>query len=174
MFIRIKNIQKKRYAYLVKNTWSKRKKISKQKVIRYLGSIVTLEKASDKLFHEYHDIKDMQKFLKLFPSKTIFTKLLELELANLGFEKKGNKMAKDNISVSLTTRNVTKDSQPIVLEVNEGFISNYTLSKLYNFRSKTFNPKKEGLNFANTYLQAGMSMNNDVFIALFNKVYKKA
>lgn len=174
MFIRIKNIQKKRYAYLVKNTWSKRKKISKQKVIRYLGPIVTLEKVSENLFYDYHDIKDMQKFLKQFPSKIIFTKLLELELANHGFEKKGNKMTNGNISISLTTRNVTKDSQQVVLEANEGFISNYTLSKLYNFRSKTFNPKKEGLDFANTYLQAGMSMNDEVFIALFNKVYKKA
>ncbi len=174
MFIRIKNIQKKRYAYLVKNTWSKRKKVSRQKVMRYLGPIVTLEKSTDKLFNEYHDVKDMQKFLKQFPSKTIFTKLLELELANHGFEKKGSKMTKDSISVSLTTRNVTKDSIPIVLELNEGFISNYTLSKLYNFKSKTFDPKKEGLNFANTYLQAGMSMNDEVFVALFNKVYKKA
>jgi len=174
MFVRIKNIQKKRYAYMVKNTWSKRKKVSRQKVVRYLGPIVTLEKTNEKHFHDYHGIEDMQKFLKLFPSRTIFTKLLELELVNHGFEKKGNKMTKDDITVSLSTRNVAKGSLPIVLELNEGFISNYTLSKLYNFRSKTFNPKKEGLDFANIYLQAGMSMNDEVFVALFNKVYKKA
>ena len=39
MFIRIKKCGNGRYAYLVENVWDKKKKASRQKVIKYLGMV---------------------------------------------------------------------------------------------------------------------------------------
>jgi hypothetical protein len=173
-FIRIKIIQNKRYAYLVKNIWSKRKQCSRQKVIKYLGPVIQLEKQNDLLFDDYYNIKNIAHYVSLFPSQSIFKKMMILELINHGFEKQGNNLIKDNIKINLSKKEIIKGSSNVVLELNEGFLCNYTLTKLYNFKTKIFDTKKEGLNFANTILQSGITLDQDKFVNLFNKIYKKA
>ncbi|RME54368.1 hypothetical protein D6777_04005 [Candidatus Woesearchaeota archaeon] len=161
-FIRIKSIQNKHYAYLVKNIWSKRKKYSKQKVVSYLGPLTTLERVKTSSI----DLDYSQ-----YSSKTIYKKLLAQELLDHGFEKKRFAYEKDNIKVNFSHKAVTKNEKPVVLELNEGFLCTYTLTKLYNYRPKHLNPKEEGLRYANLLLQAGLRLNQQTFIELFNKVY---
>ncbi|MEA3379140.1 MAG: hypothetical protein U9Q69_05930 [Nanoarchaeota archaeon] len=165
MFIRIKKIRHKRYAYLVKNIWSKRKKCSRQKVIKYFGPVIKPERICN---DEYYN-----QDIKILPSKKIFKELLELELINHGFKKRGRNLIKNDIIINLFQKKVNQVQAPIVIEANEGFLCNYTLTKLYNFKTKTFNPKLEGKRLANTILQAGIILNEDIFVCLFNKLYKK-
>lgn len=165
MFIRIKKIKQKKYAYLVKNRWSKRAKKSKQKVIKYLGPLITLKKDKDNYFN--------LKNIEIYPSKIIFQKILENELIKHGFKKYGKRLIKDNIKINLNKKEIIQNSKPIVLEINEGFLCNYTLTKIYNFKSKSFNPRKEGKRLANLILQSGIILNEEIFIVIFNKLYKK-
>ena len=68
VFIRLKNINGKQYAYLVENKWYKRKFKSKskgprQKVSKYLGRVYNFEKVIDKDFLGFKEIDNMEDYL---------------------------------------------------------------------------------------------------------------
>ena len=68
MFIRIKKIKGKEYAYLVKNTWKKRKKSSRQTSSSYLGKVIKLKKTNNKsLLGEFWDFLKIRKAWWLVP-----------------------------------------------------------------------------------------------------------
>ena len=88
-FIRIKKINNKNYAYLVENTWKKRKKASRQKSLKYLGRVFEIEKNKQNNFIFNSDESFQENLLGVIKN----------ELVNFEFEKKNNLFIKDNFVI---------------------------------------------------------------------------
>ena len=55
-----------------------------------------------------------------------------------------------------------------MLKINEGFLSDYTLSLLHSFRPEK--QKEPAIEFAKRFIGAGLTKNDEVFISLFGKL----
>ena len=67
---------------------------------------------------------------------------------------------------------ISDNKKPIVLGLNNDFLCNYTLRKLARFKS--FSTEEEcGKELAKVFIQAGISPEPNIFIAVFEKVYSK-
>jgi hypothetical protein len=56
--------------------------------------------------------------------------------------------------------------------MNQGFLCNHTLSQLLDFCGEGTRPDEVGQRLANTLLEAGVAIPEDLFVDLFNKIYK--
>jgi len=162
MFLRTKKIKNNSYLYAIDNKWYKRKKASRTKSQKYLGKCYKPERIN------HFKPKITQKDIQITPFKKIIQYLVELELNNHGIEKEGRYYQYQNkfrLNPYLTPT--------INLEMNEGFLCNYTLNKLYNFKFKSSNLKEKAKELANTILQAGLKVEEDLFIELYKKLNKQ-
>jgi hypothetical protein len=176
-FIRVKNIGKKgdrkyRYAYLVENRWRKRlkkgKKGSRQKVSRYLGKVVKLEKVREREF----EAGDMGEYVKRRKSQ-IIRDLVRHELLLRGFEEEKGRMIKEGMIFELGPRKFVKENgeeEKLVIEMNEGFLCKYTLTNLLNFKAKDDDEREVGIKLAKAFLEAGLNVPKEIFVAYFEKV----
>ena len=168
MFIRTKKINKKEYAYVVKNTWKKRKKESRQKVSSYLGRIYKLEKINNNQLEADYEKQSYKK--------TILD-LIRLELLNHDFKEiKKNIWQKEEFIVDLKNKKVydLKNKKNICLEINNNFSCNYTLRKLINFiPKKGLTELQIGKQLANSFEAAGVSVSKDIFVIIAQKVLKE-
>ncbi len=166
MFIRIKKISNKEYAYLVKNVWKKRKKASRQKVSSYLGRVYKLSKIKNE------QLKDCSNL----SAKAIIKELIKQELINHGFqETKVNNFEKDNFIVNLKKKEVKdkKTKKQICLEINNNFLCAYTLRKLLNFSPKQGLTKLQvGKELANAFESAGIIVPKELFVIIAQKILK--
>ncbi|MBI2671026.1 hypothetical protein HYX18_03555 [Candidatus Woesearchaeota archaeon] len=174
MYIRIKNIKYKdncfSYAYLVK---SKRKKQKiKQKNLKYLGKVYKLNNLS--LIDSNTRPEDLTSTLNN-DKKTIIIRLIERELINHSFKKlKPNIYKRDNINADLNKIKLKNSkNKNIVLEINEGFLCEYTINLLLNFEFPNLDEKSCGIYLANALLSAGIKLDEVLFIKLFNNFYKE-
>ncbi len=165
MFIRIKKINGKQYAYLVNNTWKKRKKASRQKTLQYIGRVIKLEKKSNARDGEDENIKSE-------PPQKIIKFLVEKELMAHGFILQKNTWVKDGIKINLAKKEVKdQDNKDICLEMNNNFLCNYTIRKLLYFSPKGGLTKIEvGKELAIAFEAAGIPIPKDLFVFLFQKI----
>ena len=162
MFLRTKKIKNNSYLYAIDNKWYKRKKGPRSKSQKYLGKCHKPERINN--FKPQLDLKHIE----ITPFRKIIQYLVELELNNHGIEKQSRYylyQSKFRLNPYLTP--------PINLEMNEGFLCNYTLNKLYNFKFKSSNLKEKAKELANTLLQAGLKVEEDLFIELYKKLNKE-
>jgi len=168
-FIRVKEIGKRdgkkyRYAYLVNNKWKKRGQVgSRQKVSKYLGKVVKHEIIPNKELNP-----DWEKLTKL----EIIQDLVKHELKLLGFEEDKMDLYDDKYRFDLKLRKFVDsngDEVRIVFEMNEGFLCKYTLYRLLNFRVKGDDEREIGIELAKTFLEAGLRVSHEGFIAYFEK-----
>lgn len=161
MFIRIKSRKSGKYAYLVKNKWLKAKKYPKQKVIKYLGKVITIKKQSK-----------LTLDITTTPFKESILGLLKTELINHSFKETNDEFIRDFIKINLQNKTITENSKLVSIELNEGFLNNYTLTELLNFK---FNPKHppltQGHNLANLLISAGIRLSPSKFLKLFKKIH---
>ncbi|RLE38569.1 hypothetical protein DRJ17_03595 [Candidatus Woesearchaeota archaeon] len=174
MFIRTKIIKGKEYAYKVENIWRKRKKASRQKVGKYLGRVYTVDKEKDLNF--MHVVKkDLDKYLSETDYYMIIKDLILKELLNHGFVRKKYskyKYVKDGLMVDLKYKKVFNDKEKeCVLRMNEGFLCNTTMKGLLNFKGEG-SEREIGQKLANNLVEAGLVVDQDVFLALFDKIGK--
>ena len=164
MFIRVKKVKQYHYAYLVENKWKKGKASSRQKVKQYLGRVHKLE-SNGKGFED--DISEID-------FKEIVMKLAEFELLKNGFEKHGtgNKYLREGFFVDLDDMKFEKDEKSVVFEMNEGFLCEFTLAKLLKFKARG-HEEEVGYALANAILEAGLAVPQELFVKIFEKVYKK-
>lgn len=179
-FIRVKNIgrnsKKYRYAYLVENKWRKRlkggKKGSRQKVSKYLGKVVKIEKEKEQGFFEFIDVKENARYLE--NSKIRIVKdLVRYELFIRKFESKGDVLEKGDIVFDLKQRRFIDskgDEVRLVIEMNEGFLCKYTINRVVNFRAKGDDEREIGIELAKAFLEAGLNVPKEIFVAYFEKV----
>ena len=170
MFIRTKKIKNQLYAYLVKNTWKKRKKSSRQKTHSYLGKVIKPQKTQNKTFQEFINYNFEEA-----PIKKLIKDLIKLELYNHNFKQVSkNKYEYENIIVNLKDKKVTKGKKEICLEINNNFLCSYTLRKLIDF-----SPKKDltqlqiGKQLANSFESAGIILPKEIFVIVAKKVLKE-
>ena len=158
MFIRIKKIQGKTYAYLVKNEWTPWG--SRQKVTKYLGRTHTLERK-----------KETETEL-CEPFQTAIFAAIRQELNNCGFIQDITfnpaltlyKLA--DITVNLAEKTVRHKKKAVVLAMNEGFLCDHTIKELlaYKHEENTHDAAKK---LANLTLEAGLKLSNEQFVKLY-------
>ena len=165
MFIRIKKLKGKEYAYLVENTWTD--KGPRQKTKKYLGRCFSLDKIENKSFAEYFNV-DIEDFIYSNNFKKTLSMLFELELINHGFEK----LKKDDL-IAYPKQFKVKNSlgKEVVLKINEGFLCSYNIKKILNFKFK--DEEEDAYKFAETFLIAGFNVEKEVFIEIFRKLTNK-
>lgn len=176
MYIRIKKIKGKEYAYLVKSKWYKTR-TPKQKTIKYLGRVYKLEKKKNSTnLEKFLKIKDIQNYIK----KTLYRKLvfdiIRLELHNHNFKPK-NRLIWYNKDFIVDLRNLSvlnkTSKKQISLELNKNFLNEFTLNSLVNFKEPQQSTKLQiGNALANSFISAGISINKSFFVEIFQKKYK--
>lgn len=163
-FIRLKKRVRKEktvyYAYLVSNKWSKF--LPKQKVKAYLGRYYKLDSKSTQ--------KPEFKKINLL-------NLLKKELISYNFKQKRKSLFihAEGYKVDLNKKEVLNNqTNKCVLGINQGFLCNYTLNKLLSFKPKSKNKKEEGSKLIKVILDSGIEANKEIFLNLFNKLFKKS
>lgn len=176
MFIRIKRIKKKdkaySYAYIVANRWMKRSRRSKQKVKKYLGRVYSLDKLKNNDFFKFYSIADVKDYVKNNSKKKIINELIRFELINHGFKEQDELLVNENIYFNKKDNElfVNKDNpnKKIVLAMNEGFLCNETIQKLF---SRFEGDEREvGFKLANAFVEAGLKIPEEVFVGIYEKV----
>jgi len=160
VFVRVKNIKGNRYAYLVENTWQP--KGSRQTVKAYLGKVLKPEMAA---LTPMPDISSHS-----FPDAVLA--LTGWTLANHGFQTLPDGYAKDHVHVSLATKAVRHKQRNAAVEMNEGYLCDHTLTQALNFVGEGTREEEVGQRLANTLLEAGISVPQETFVMLFNKIFK--
>ena len=158
MFIRIKKIKNKEYAYLVENKWLNNS--SRQVVKDYLGRVCKPERA-----------KSVIKINHGLDFKEFILDLARQELLNYGFIAEGGVLKSGNVTVDLNELKFTKNKKAIAISLNEGFLCAHTLSQLLNFRPKG-NEEEVGMTLAIMLVEAGIKVPKEEFIHVFEKVFK--
>jgi len=186
VFIRKKKINGQDYAYIVKNKWTD--KGSRQKA-KYLGKILHLDVKSDTSFEEHCQKKHscgMKEFIKEKNKAEIINELVVYELLRRGFEvgeisfKIKNLIGKYEVKneVALTdgvyfykSRTLAKirNQKEAVLEMNEGFLCKWAIEKLLRAKITGYDEREKGIKLAKVLLEAGLKVDNDVFVLLFEK-----
>lgn len=186
MYIRPKKKGKNSYAILVecrrvRGRGRPRKKIKgishasrpKEFVIEHLGRIISPEKKDAELGAKESIIENTGE-----NSREIITNLVVKELFRHDFSRTKDSMKYKDAMVDLKNLYIyrlcsTKQTKPIVIQLNEGFMCDYTLKNLLNFKPKEDeDSEKTKLRFAKAYLEAGLTM-NESFTKLFGLLTAK-
>lgn len=175
MFIRIKKIKNQNYAYLVNNKWSKKKQRSKQQVVMYLGRVFKIPKIENNRLMDYFKINDLSDYVKKTELKKIILDLIILELVNHGFKQEGGCYVKEDLVFNASNLTVScQKNKSVVLEINEGFLSKHTISNLLNQSTlKSKFGEELMFQFANLFVSAGLAVDKELFILVFQKMFKK-
>jgi len=155
MFVRVKKIKGRPYAYLVENEWTPWG--SRQRVNKYLGKTHILSRLSEGLV-------DMPTGLQ-----PAIVEAIAQELQNHGFSKKGNTLVKENIVVNLDEKTVREKNKKVVLEMNEGYLCDHTFEQLLTFEPPE-KPDDRAKKLATLVLAAGLKLSNEQFVHLFEQV----
>lgn len=171
MFVRIKKVKGKNYAYLVENSWKKRKqKGSRQKVKAYLGRIIKLDKVSEPELLKYLEIESYKELVEKNKDEIILD-LVKWELKKHGFIAVNDSLIYGNLIFKLNDKrfydNENKEKN-VVLEINEGFFCRQTLKRLINFKI-TGTEKEIGLELAKRFLESGLKIPEELFVKLYQK-----
>ena len=160
-FIRVKKIAGKEYAYLVENKWYKRGfkskgKGSRQRVSKYLGRVYFLNKEHDIDFLTFKNINNLEEYLKNNDKSRIFQDLVEWELHRHNIDRQ-------EFSVDFKNKKVMKGKRHISLQMNEGFLSSFTLQRLFTLTSQ------DSYYLAKCILESGIQIPQEVFVGVFGK-----
>lgn len=163
MFVRIKRIKGKKYAYLVENEWTS--KGPRQKVTKYLGSVIEPVEAEK-------DFSLGENPEETFAKKT-FKELIEfaveLELGRRGFKKSDEVFINEKIVVKFPEYLVMKGAKNVVLKMNKGFFCRETTHALLNYDSSN---DHSGRVLAQLLISSGLPENEELFVELFAKSRK--
>jgi hypothetical protein len=158
VYIRVKKISNKDYAYLVENV--KTSKGPRQKVKQYLGRV-----------HSFNTVKEVN-----VNNSNVLLKLVLSQLQSFGFKEKDKEycyksfvFSVDNFSLVRKTKSKTiKDA---VISSNDGYLCSYTLQRIANFKkSKDF--QKDGYQLARYFLAAGLEIDRGEFVEFYTGLKK--
>ena len=166
MYIRKKAIRNKKtgavyhYAYAVESRW--RKKGARQKVKHYLGKVHTFPLIEEKDFFVFAGVEEGKKeeFLKGALAKQLIRRLFEWELS---------KHKVEGFSIDWEAGSVRKEGKPASIEMNEGMLNTYTLQRLLRFKVER-SEEEVGYALAKAFVEAGVKVPQEAFIAVFGKV----
>ena len=160
MFFRIKKIKGKEYAYIVENEW--RRKGSRQKVKDYIGRVYRLNLVNDIDFLQYRKIENIQSYIENNDKNNIINDLIEWELFKFGIKK-------EEFSIDIINAKIQKGKKNIALWINEGFMCDYTLKNLLEFKSEG-DEEIDGYRLAKSFVEAGIKVPQEIFVGLYQKL----
>ncbi|PIN76175.1 hypothetical protein COV18_00575 [Candidatus Woesearchaeota archaeon CG10_big_fil_rev_8_21_14_0_10_37_12] len=163
MFVRVKNINGKPYAYLVENEWTPWG--SRQKVTKYLGRMYAVERFKNYIISLPQQFK--QSIIEIIRQEVLnhgFT-------ADMSFHPANTLYKKDDLTLNLETLAVRKRKKDVVLGMNEGYLCEYTIKDLLNYApNEDESPEKNAKKLANLVLEAGLKLTDGQFVWLFNSI----
>lgn len=162
MFIRVKHISGKEYAYAVENTWKKGR--SRQKVKKYLGPVVRFDKVDERSFAEWKDV-ELEHYIDTTPVKKLMRELIRHTLMQYGFT--GRPLRRERITVDLR-KGVLRGEKQAVLAVGEGFLSKDSMRALLHV--KPVEEERRGSHLASLFLRAGIPTEKLLFILIYRKI----
>lgn len=175
MFIRIKKIKGLEYAYLVKSVW--KDKTARQKVVQYLGKVYVLSKTNTASFETF--CEQEKKDLKNADLKTSIQALMEWTLWQHSFTKDTfiqKKWLLENGKVvgDPEKLKITSGKKEVTLKISDGYMNSFTLKELLNIQinKNTEEQRQAATNLANAFVNAGIQIPQDIFIEVFQKVYR--
>ncbi len=154
MFVRVKKIKGRPYAYLVENEWTPWG--SRQKVTKYLGKAQSLTRFSEGLVELPGNLQPA------------ILEAVAQELLNHGFAREGNILKQEDVIVNLEEKTVRQKSKKIVLGMNEGYLCDHTLQQLLTFAPEE-RPDENAKKLANMVLEAGLKLSQEQFVHLFEQ-----
>lgn len=158
MFVRVKKIKGREYAYLVENEWTPWG--SRQKVSKYLGKTHFPGKNSETTVQLPAGFQEA------------IIEAIKQELSNHGFSRQNNDFTKENLTVNLQEKTIRQNQKKAVLAMNEGYLCDDTLQQLLSFVSEE-RPDESAKKLANLALEAGLKLSNEQFLHLFEQVKTK-
>ncbi|PIN87838.1 hypothetical protein COV12_01650 [Candidatus Woesearchaeota archaeon CG10_big_fil_rev_8_21_14_0_10_32_24] len=154
VYIRIKKISNKPYAYLVESQSTKQG--PRQRVKQYLGRIHTVEQ------------QDNEKYVVVGKTKKEFLQeMLLRELKPAGF--KENKEIYSFQELHFCPKNLTlkkKNQKEAVIKLNEGYLCSFTMNRLHKF-AKTDDMNKDAFLLAKYFLEAGLTISEKEFVSFY-------
>ncbi len=176
MFVRIKKIKGLEYAYLVKNVW--KGKTPRQKVVQYLGRVHAPPKGISCSFDEFC-AQEKKRITEKTAYPEIVCALFEWTLIQHGFTKDPlikKKWRYDNGKIVGDSEKCTffTKKRDVTLKINEGYMNAFTLKELLAIRlNKNLDePRQAATLLARAFVNAGIAVPQDVFIEIFQRVYK--
>lgn len=156
VYIRIKNINKNKYAYAVESI--KTSKGSRQKVKEYLGRVFELE-----MKHEV-----TEQTVSATNPKKFLLKLTVPYLLSFGFVEKEQKYVQKNMvfspsTLALTTKSTHKN---IVLKFHDGYLCAFSLTRLLKFK-KSKDVRGDAKALATYFHQAGLQVSKEQFVQFY-------
>jgi hypothetical protein len=155
VFVRIKKLKGREYAYLVENEWTING--SRQRVKGYLGRVIKPLKR-----------KEEEAAIENLDYRQAVLELVKQELLNHGFSEE---LTFENTYVDLSEHKITKAGRNVVLALNEGFLCSQTLKEALEIELTGYE-EQAGTQLAKALLELGLSLPKDTFVELFEKVYK--
>lgn len=160
MFVRIKKIQGKFYAYSVQNRRVRGK--IKQKVKAYIGKAFFPKKTKDIDFFSFvNHPKDSYTETKTI--KEIVEDLAKWELFKHDLK---------DIKIDINKFSLTKENKPIIIKLNEGYLYSKTIKDIIDFHVVGDDEYFIGKEFAETFIKAGIDIPKELFVKLFEKIVK--
>ena len=167
VFVRIKRISGKEYAYLVANSWTGSG--PRQKVSKYLGRVIRPEKAKSEDLRQFLGLtaeQDLRQWIDKSSFKEIAAALIRLELKNHAID--GNSSYKINAETAEFTDDKGRE---IVIALSDGFLCSYTAKRLLEYDAAA---DYSGYDLADSLTAAGIAVEKEVFISMFGKMQSKA
>jgi len=155
MFVRVKKIKGRPYAYLVENEWTPWG--SRQKVTKYLGKTITPDRISEGLAPLPEG------------AQTAIIEAIAQELQNHGFRREEHEITKDDILINLKEGTIRQKKKKIVLGMNEGYMCDHTIKQLLEFKPEE-NPNQSAKKLVSLVLEAGLNLSDEQFVHIFEQV----
>lgn len=162
-FFRIKKVKGKEYVYIVENEWKSGS--SRQKVKGYLGKSYRFDLKNDVDFRQFIKADSVKSYIESNDNSKIINDLVEWELFRFGVDK-------SVFSIDLSNKKIQKGKKDVALLINEGFLCSLTLRNLLEF--KLVDEHTDVYLFARAFVEAGIKVPQEVFVGLFEKLYKSA
>ncbi len=154
-YIRTKKIQKQEYAYLVESVNTE--KGPRQKVRQYLGKV-----------HHYSLPEFIPSEMSQNTKREFLNRLIGDHLKALNFNQTNSKIENEHITISLEDCSMQnkKSKKEIVLALNPGFLCQFTIHRILNFK-KTPDIRKDGYTLANYFKEAGLQISEKEFVQFY-------
>lgn len=161
MFVRAKLVKGKKYGYLVENIWKKGK--VKQVVKKYVGRIIALDEPTISIQEEV----DFS-----LPLKQVLQQIVANEFLSRGFVKgRGETYQWQDISLNLSKGTIKQDDKSVTLFLNGRYLYPKLLRELLDFFAPESDEDTKGKKLAHAFSDAGISISQDHFVALYKKIY---
>ncbi len=150
-YIRCKRINGSQYAYLVESTTTPQG--PRQKVKKYLGKV-----------HEFSERDEIVRSGEYNTKKELVRCLIEKELLSHGFVKNKSSFCCENVVFDKSLKQ--KNGKSIVLKINEGYLCDFTVKRILNFK-KSDDVAKDAPILAKHFIDAGFVISEEEFVQYY-------